>query len=85
MNVFTTGLLIRALIVLGMICLLVLAGALHARREKHRVSNADGDVRTNPGQRPAVAHRSFRYPAIREWRGANDFDATARTVQRRAA
>jgi hypothetical protein len=85
MDMLQTGLLIRGLIVLVMFCLLVIAGALLARREKHRSSNSQGDAPTSPGRRPASMQRSLRYPAACGQLEANDSNASAPGAQRHAA
>ena len=85
MDTYHTGLLIRALMFLGIICPLVIAGVLVALREKRCISNLDGDTSKNPGHRPVVMQRSLRYPANREQPEANDSEASALVVQRRAA
>ena len=85
MDMFHTGMLIRALIVLLMFLLLVIAGALVAWRDKRHVSNPDSDEPANPGQRPAVMQRSSRYAANRGRLEANDSEASLSAGQRRAA
>ena len=54
MDLFLTGLLIRGLIVLAMFCLLVIAGALLARREKCRASKIAADTPGFRGGDPAA-------------------------------
>ncbi len=54
MDMFHTGLVIRGLIVLVTLCLLVIAGALLARREKRRASDSASDT---PGFPIAAAGR----------------------------
>lgn len=49
MAIVNIVLLIRSLFVLGMIGVLVIAGALFARREKHRASNPDGKAPDKSG------------------------------------
>jgi hypothetical protein len=46
--------LIRALMLVGMICPLVIAGAVVALREKRGTSNLDADAPVKPRHRPVV-------------------------------
>ncbi len=76
---------LRVLFVLGMIGLLVIAGALLARRERQRAATLRSDAPTSPGQRTAFMQRSLQYPANGGQAEANDAEASAPGTQRRAA
>ncbi len=54
MDAYHTWLLIRALMVVGILCLSALAGAMLEWRQKHRVPNAHRDRRTTREQRAVV-------------------------------
>ena len=85
MDTYQMGLLIRALMFLAMIFVLIIAGVFLARREKHLASHSESDGLTNSGQQPAVMQDSLRYPANRGRLEANESEASAPGVQRRAA
>ena len=88
MDTFHTGSLIRALIVVGTLCVLAIGSAILARREKHgrhRLWGPHGDTTMKPDRESAVMQRSVRYPAHRGRLEANDAEPSAPTVTRRAA
>jgi hypothetical protein len=83
MSILIVVSLIRVLFVLGMICLLMVAGALLARRETRRASNPEAP--SNPWRRPAAIQPSLHDPATRGQPEANDSATPAPGFQRRAA
>ena len=80
MNTYNIVLLIRSLFFLGMIGLLVVAGALIARRERRRAATPVSVVPTKPGQQSDPAQRSHR-----DRSGRVEADESALRIQRRAA
>ena len=85
MDLYLTGLLIRGLIVLATFCLLVIAAALLARREKRRASKFAADTPGSPGGKPAAMDGAPRYRADCAQLGANDSEASVSVMHRRAA
>jgi hypothetical protein len=85
MDLLHIGLLIRWLMLLGMICLFVIAGMLDARRDRRRASQHDGDASTSPRQRPVVVSRSRFVPTRHAPGEANVAEASAPRMERRAA
>ncbi len=85
MDLYLTGLLIRGLIVLATFCLLVIAAALLARREKCRASKIAADTPGFRGGDPAAMDGAPRYRADCGQLEANDSGAAAPMMHRRAA
>ncbi len=82
MDILHIATLIRVLFVLVMFGLMVIAGALIARR---RASNGHRDAPSDPSAGPSLVQRSQRYPAGLGSRDSNDADVAAPHAQRRAA
>jgi hypothetical protein len=80
MNTYNIVLLIRSLYVLGMIGLLVVAGALIARRERRRAATPAPVAPTRPRQQSELAQRRQR-----DRSGQVESDDSALGIQRRAA
>jgi hypothetical protein len=83
MNTYNIVLLIRSLFFLGMIGLLVVAGALIARRDRRRAATPAPVAPTKPGQQSGSAQRRHRGRSGQV--EADDSDASALAIQRRAA
>lgn len=85
MDLFHIGLLIRALMLLGMICLFVIAGVLVAPHDKRRASELGGDASTNSPQGTVVVSLNRFVPTSRVPDGPNLCEASAPRMERRAA
>jgi hypothetical protein len=85
MYTFHNWMLIRELVVLGTLALMVIAGVLLARLRTRCPATTDRSSATDSDDRPAVLQRSLRYPINGMRAQANDADASAHGVPRRAA
>ena len=85
MDMHTTVLLVRTLMLVGIVSPLVVGGIVLAIRHRYRVSKASGGAPTSPGREPRLVSRSHWDVTHREAVGANDSEASASRTERRAA